>query len=95
MLSAQIDFVAHDDVPYTTGSSDDVYAHIKARGMFVATERTGNIVLYFFWSHCTKEVNEFGIFSRPRGRFDVGRGGAYSQRLRSLRATKFGARILC
>ena len=48
MLSAQIDFVAHDDVPYTTGSSDDVYAHIKARGMFVATERTGNIVLYFF-----------------------------------------------
>lgn len=37
----QIDFVAHDDVPYTTGSSDDVYAHIKARGMFVATERTG------------------------------------------------------
>lgn len=39
----QIDFVAHDDVPYPTGGSDDIYAHIKARGMFVATERTGLI----------------------------------------------------
>ena len=40
----QIDFVAHDEVPYTTGiSGDDVYAHIKARGMFVATERTEGV----------------------------------------------------
>ena len=40
----QIDFVAHDEVPYTTGiSGDDVYAHIKARGMFVPTERTEGV----------------------------------------------------
>ena len=38
----QIDFVAHDELPYTNGSDVDVYAHIKAKGMFVATERTGN-----------------------------------------------------
>lgn len=43
LSSHKIDFVAHDDVPYTTGSSDDVYAHIKARGMFVATERTEGV----------------------------------------------------
>ena len=40
----QIDFVAHDDVPYTIGTEgDDVYAHLKKRGMFLATERTPGI----------------------------------------------------
>ncbi|CAG0878886.1 unnamed protein product [Darwinula stevensoni] len=39
----KIDFVAHDDIPYTTGSAEDVYASLKARGMFVATERTEGI----------------------------------------------------
>lgn len=36
----KIDFVAHDEIPYETDDTGDVYAHIKARGMFVATERT-------------------------------------------------------
>lgn len=39
----KIDFVAHDELPYTTGSGVDVYAHIKAKGMFVATERTEGV----------------------------------------------------
>ena len=26
----KIDFVAHDELPYTTGSGTDVYAHLKA-----------------------------------------------------------------
>ena len=26
----KIDFVAHDELPYTTGSGVDVYAHLKA-----------------------------------------------------------------
>ena len=29
----QIDFVAHDDIPYTAGSATDVYTMIKERGM--------------------------------------------------------------
>lgn len=36
----KIDFVAHDELPYTTEDSHDIYANIKQRGMFVATERT-------------------------------------------------------
>jgi len=28
----QIDFVAHDDLPYASSTSDDVYKHIKERG---------------------------------------------------------------
>ncbi|KAH9498532.1 Choline-phosphate cytidylyltransferase A [Bulinus truncatus] len=39
----KIDFVAHDDLPYTTGSADDVYKFVKERGMFLATERTEGI----------------------------------------------------
>jgi len=36
----KIDFVAHDDLPYTTGSQEDVYKWLKDRGQFVATQRT-------------------------------------------------------
>lgn len=39
----KIDLVAHDEEPYTTGSGRDVYAHLKERGMFVATERTEGV----------------------------------------------------
>lgn len=39
----KIDFVAHDELPYTTGSGIDVYAHLKAKGMFVATQRTEGV----------------------------------------------------
>lgn len=40
----KIDFVAHDDEPYTIGSSSvDVYDFVKKRGMFVATQRTEGV----------------------------------------------------
>jgi len=40
----KIDFVAHDDLPYTIGSgSVDVYDFVKKRGMFVATQRTEGV----------------------------------------------------
>ncbi|XP_062868014.1 phosphate cytidylyltransferase 1B, choline b isoform X1 [Trichomycterus rosablanca] len=39
----RIDFVAHDDIPYTSAGSEDVYKHIKAAGMFVPTQRTEGI----------------------------------------------------
>jgi len=43
-LSAhKIDFVAHDDIPYATTDQDDIYAPIKAKGMFLTTERTDGI----------------------------------------------------
>ncbi|CAG5117674.1 unnamed protein product, partial [Candidula unifasciata] len=39
----KIDFVAHDELPYTMGSADDVYKFVKERGMFLATERTEGV----------------------------------------------------
>ncbi|KAL7669126.1 hypothetical protein ACOME3_009795 [Neoechinorhynchus agilis] len=36
----KIDFVAHDDIPYTAKDHDDVYKHLKERNMFIVTQRT-------------------------------------------------------
>ena len=35
MLLIQIDFVAHDDMPYGAGDDDDIYKWIKDKGMYV------------------------------------------------------------
>lgn len=40
MNDNKIDFVAHDEIPYTSADNQDIYANVKERGMFVATERT-------------------------------------------------------
>jgi len=39
----QIDFVAHDAIPYVSAGSDDVYKTVKDMGKFLATERTEGI----------------------------------------------------
>ncbi|KAF7699259.1 phosphate cytidylyltransferase 1A, choline b [Silurus meridionalis] len=39
----RIDFVAHDDIPYVSDESDDVYKHIKEAGMFAPTQRTEGV----------------------------------------------------
>jgi choline-phosphate cytidylyltransferase len=40
-----IDFVAHDDLPYAdaSGQTDDVYGPVKALGKFRATQRTEGV----------------------------------------------------
>ncbi len=43
MEKHKIDFVAHDELPYTTGSEEDVYKMVKDNGMFVPTERTKGV----------------------------------------------------
>ncbi|PBC34079.1 choline-phosphate cytidylyltransferase A isoform X1 [Apis florea] len=43
LIKHKIDFVAHDDIPYMTDDSTDVYAALKAKGMFVATQRTEGV----------------------------------------------------
>ncbi|KAI3385033.1 hypothetical protein SNEBB_005682 [Seison nebaliae] len=39
----KIDFVAHDDIPYSAEGSNDIYAELKRKGMFAATNRTVGI----------------------------------------------------
>jgi choline-phosphate cytidylyltransferase len=35
-----IDYVAHDDLPYGAAEGDDIYGPIKEKGMFLVTQRT-------------------------------------------------------
>lgn len=39
----KIDYVAHDDLPYASSDSDDIYKPIKERGMFLTTQRTEGV----------------------------------------------------
>lgn len=39
----KIDFVAHDDLPYGAGNTEDIYQGLKDKGMFLATQRTEGI----------------------------------------------------
>ncbi|KAI0007931.1 choline-phosphate cytidylyltransferase [Xylariaceae sp. FL0662B] len=39
----QIDYVAHDDLPYGAAEGDDIYAPIKTQGKFLVTQRTEGV----------------------------------------------------
>jgi hypothetical protein len=39
----KIDYVAHDDIPYTSAGIDDVYKPVKELGKFLVTQRTDGI----------------------------------------------------
>lgn len=43
LLEHKIDYVAHDDMPYASTDSDDIYMPIKEKGMFLTTQRTEGI----------------------------------------------------
>lgn len=43
LLEHKIDYVAHDDLPYASSDSDDIYKPIKEMGMFLTTQRTEGI----------------------------------------------------
>ncbi|XP_065576032.1 choline-phosphate cytidylyltransferase B-like isoform X2 [Artemia franciscana] len=63
----KIDFVAHDELPYTTGSGQDVYAHIKAMGMFVSTERTEGVSTSDLIARIVKNYDEYVGRNLQRG----------------------------
>ncbi|XP_056622579.1 phosphate cytidylyltransferase 1A, choline b isoform X2 [Triplophysa dalaica] len=57
----RIDFVAHDDIPYISAGSDDVYRHIKEAGMFAPTQRTEGISTSDI---ITRIVRDYDVYAR-------------------------------
>lgn len=68
----RIDFVAHDAIPYkdttnTASDSSDVYAHIKARGMFLETQRTGGLSTTDLIVHIIQDYDDYVRRNLDRG----------------------------
>lgn len=56
-----IDFVAHDDIPYTSAGQEDVYKFVKDQNKFIATKRTQSISTSDL---ITKIVSDYDIYIR-------------------------------
>jgi len=82
-----IDFVAHDDLPYadTTGTVDDVYGPVKGMGKFVATQRTEGVSTSDLILRILKDYNEYVLRNLSRGysRKDLGISALKEQRIRA------------
>lgn len=57
----QIDFVAHDDIPYVSGDCKDVYQFVKDQGRFLATQRTEGVSTSGI---ITRIVHDYDIYVR-------------------------------
>ncbi|KAG2648839.1 choline-phosphate cytidylyltransferase 2-like [Panicum virgatum] len=81
-----IDFVAHDSLPYAdaSGSGKDVYEHVKKLGKFKETQRTDGISTSDIIMRIVKDYNEYVMRNLARGytRKDLGVSYVKEKRLR-------------
>lgn len=101
LIAPQIDFVAHDDIPYSSAGSEDVYKHIKEAGERGGKKKKQEVCVFC----CSLKVHPNSIFPRicfPRdvcayaadgGDLNVRHHHPHRPRLRRLRPTQPPARL--
>lgn len=55
----KIDYVAHDDLPYSSGSDGDIYKWLKDAGKFYATQRTDGVSTSDVITRIVKNYDEY------------------------------------
>ena len=84
-----IDFVAHDDAPYVSAGSQDIYAEIKAAGKFAATKRTEGISTSDIILRIIQDYDMYVMRSVARGYDNRDLGISKSKLLRVQMREKF------
>ncbi|SCU79141.1 LAFA_0B01024g1_1 [Lachancea sp. 'fantastica'] len=62
-----IDYVAHDDLPYAASDSDDIYRPVKELGKFVATQRTDGISTSDIITRIIRDYDKYLMRNFARG----------------------------
>ncbi|KAG0358927.1 hypothetical protein BG005_001619 [Podila minutissima] len=63
----KIDYVAHDDIPYKSVDSDDVYAFVKRSGNFLPTNRTEGVSTSDLITRIVKDYDQYLRRNLERG----------------------------
>ncbi|KAK4126691.1 hypothetical protein N657DRAFT_564621 [Parathielavia appendiculata] len=63
----QIDYVAHDDIPYGADEGDDIYAPIKAAGKFLVTQRTEGVSTTGIITKIVRDYEKYIVRQLKRG----------------------------
>ena len=63
----EIDYVAHDDIPYGASEGDDIYKSIKERGMFLVTQRTEGVSTTGIISKIVRDYEQYIARQLKRG----------------------------
>lgn len=63
----KIDYVAHDDLPYGSADSDDIYRPIKEKGQFLTTQRTDGISTSDIITRIIKDYDKYLMRNFARG----------------------------
>lgn len=80
-----IDFVAHDAIPYESGEHEDVYAEVKQAGRFAETTRTDGVSTSDLILRIIRDYNEYVMRNLSRGysREDLGLSLLKEQRIKA------------